>query len=67
MSAIAPPSSAVFPAAAARAPRVPAATLEPVWVRTLLIIVALAFLTLFLFVPLASVFAEALKLSLIHI
>lgn len=61
MSAIAPPSSAVFPAAAARAPRVPAATLEPVWVRTLLVIVALAFLTLFLFVPLASVFAEALK------
>lgn len=61
MSAIAPPSSAVFPAAAARAPRVPAATLEPVWVRTLLGIVALAFLTLFLFVPLASVFAEALK------
>lgn len=61
MSAIAPPSSAVFPAVAARAPRVPAATLEPVWVRTLLIIVALAFLTLFLFVPLASVFAEALK------
>lgn len=61
MSAIAPPSSAVLPAAAARAPRVPAATLEPVWVRTVLIIVALAFLTLFLFVPLASVFAEALK------
>ncbi|RQO35797.1 sulfate ABC transporter permease subunit CysW [Herminiimonas sp. KBW02] len=61
MSAIAPPASAGFPAAAARAPRVPAATLEPVWVRTLLIIVALAFLTLFLFVPLASVFAEALK------
>jgi sulfate transport system permease protein len=61
MSAIAPSSSAVFPAVAARAPRVPAATLEPVWVRTLLIIVALAFLTLFLFVPLASVFAEALK------
>ncbi|MBF8176096.1 MAG: sulfate ABC transporter permease subunit CysW [Burkholderiaceae bacterium] len=61
MSAIAPPASAVFPAATARAPRVPAATLEPVWVRTILIIVALAFLTLFLFVPLASVFAEALK------
>lgn len=61
MSAIAPPANAVFPAAAARAPRVPAATLEPVWVRTILIIVALAFLTLFLFVPLASVFAEALK------
>lgn len=61
MSAIAPPSSAAFPAVAARAPRVPAATLEPIWVRTVLIIVALAFLTLFLFVPLASVFAEALK------
>ena len=61
MAAIAPPSSAVLPVALARAPRVPAATLEPVWVRTLLIIVALAFLTLFLFVPLASVFAEALK------
>lgn len=63
MSAIAPPSSAVLPAAAAvaRAPRVPAATLEPIWVRSLLIFVALAFLTLFLFVPLASVFAEALK------
>src|SRR5690606_9706989 len=40
---------------------VPAATLEPVWVRTLLIGIALAFLTLFLFVPLMSVFAEALK------
>ncbi|MNK11131.1 Sulfate transport system permease protein CysW [compost metagenome] len=61
MAAIAPPSSAVLPVALARAPRVPAATLEPVWVRTLLIVVALAFLTLFLFVPLASVFAEALK------
>jgi sulfate transport system permease protein len=43
------------------APHVPAATLEPVWVRTLLIVVALAFLTLFLFVPLMAVFAEALK------
>ncbi len=39
----------------------PAATAEPVWVRALLIGVALAFLTLFLFVPLAAVFAEALK------
>ena len=43
------------------ASRVPAATLEPVWVRILLITVALAFLTLFLFVPLMAVFAEALK------
>jgi sulfate transport system permease protein len=40
---------------------VPAATLEPFWVRALLIGVALVFLTLFLFVPLAAVFTEALK------
>jgi len=39
----------------------PAATLEPFWVRALLTGVALAFLTLFLFVPLAAVFTEALK------
>jgi len=36
-------------------------TLEPDWVRIALIAVALAFLTLFLFVPLAAVFTEALK------
>ncbi|WP_228893601.1 sulfate ABC transporter permease subunit CysW [Pseudoduganella aquatica] len=35
--------------------------LEPLWVRGMLIAVALAFLTLFLFVPLVAVFAEALK------
>jgi len=35
--------------------------LEPRWVRATLIIVALAFLTLFLFVPLVAVFFEALK------
>ncbi len=40
---------------------VPAATLEPAWVRVLLIGIALAFLTLFLFVPLVAVFAEAFK------
>ena len=39
----------------------PAATVEPFWVRALLIGIALAFLTLFLFVPLAIVFAEAFK------
>jgi sulfate transport system permease protein len=38
-----------------------AATTEPAWVRWLLIALALTFLTLFLFVPLASVFYEALK------
>ena len=35
--------------------------LEPAWVRYLLVTVALAFLTLFLFVPLVAVFAEAFK------
>ena len=44
-----------------RAAAVPPATLEPFWVRAVLIGVALGFLTLFLFVPLVSVFAEALK------
>jgi sulfate transport system permease protein len=39
----------------------PAPTLEPFWTRALLIGVALAFLTLFLFVPLVAVFYEALK------
>jgi sulfate transport system permease protein len=44
------------------APRaIRAATSEPAWVKWLLIGVALAFLTLFLFVPLVAVFAEALK------
>ena len=41
--------------------RVQAATAEPAWVRRLLIGTALTFLTLFLFVPLAVVFAEAFK------
>ncbi|WP_426190204.1 sulfate ABC transporter permease subunit CysW [Massilia sp. DWR3-1-1] len=34
---------------------------EPAWIRVCLIIVALLFLTLFLFVPLVAVFAEAFK------
>jgi sulfate transport system permease protein len=38
-----------------------AATAEPAWVRRTLIGVALAFMTLFLFVPLATVFVEALR------
>ncbi|MBC7575513.1 MAG: sulfate ABC transporter permease subunit CysW [Herminiimonas sp.] len=51
------------PIAATLRPRAhaPDATLEPAWVRILLTAVALGFLTLFLFVPLAAVFAEALK------
>ncbi|PUA16528.1 sulfate ABC transporter permease subunit CysW [Glaciimonas sp. PCH181] len=40
---------------------VPHATLEPFWVRALLISVALLFLTFFLVVPLVSVFVEAFK------
>jgi sulfate transport system permease protein len=42
-------------------PITPAATVEPLWIRVILISAALAFLTLFLFVPLVAVFAEALK------
>ena len=38
-----------------------AATAEPAWVRRTLIGIALGFLTLFLFIPLAAVFFEALK------
>jgi len=41
-------------------PRVHDAIAEPAWVRRTLIGVALAFLTLFLFVPLVSVFVQAL-------
>jgi sulfate transport system permease protein len=39
----------------------PTNTLEPVWIKYVLVTVALAFLTLFLFIPLVAVFAEALK------
>jgi sulfate transport system permease protein len=48
-------------AAVPQAPRKATNTLEPLWVRYALIAVALLFLTLFLFVPLVAVFAEALK------
>jgi sulfate transport system permease protein len=37
------------------------ATLEPIWVRVLLVTLALAFVVLFLFIPLAAVFTEALR------
>jgi sulfate transport system permease protein len=50
------------PAGRAVAPRrVSDATTEPAWVRRVLIAVALAFLAVFLFVPLIAVFVEALK------
>jgi sulfate transport system permease protein len=42
-------------------PALTSATTEPAWVRRTLIGVALVFLTLFLFVPLGTVFVEALK------
>jgi len=42
-------------------PQLQSATKEPAWVKWTLIGVALAFLSLFLFLPLVSVFAEAFK------
>ena len=51
-----PASAAGLPPQAIRG-----ATTEPPWVRRLLIGTALAFMTLFLFVPLATVFYEAFK------
>ena len=45
-------------------PRFSSAATEPPWVRRLLIGIALAFLALFLFVPLAAVFFEAMKKGL---
>lgn len=51
-----------LPKAAGVAPRsIRSATTEPVWVKWTLVGIALAFLTFFLFVPLAIVFVEALK------
>ena len=46
---------------AARGKRLDTSVLEPRWVSYVLIAVALVFLTLFLFIPLAAVFTEALK------
>ncbi|MEX5748278.1 sulfate ABC transporter permease subunit CysW [Massilia sp. X63] len=59
MSAVLDNIKAAPKAAPARRPK--NNVLEPDWVRYLLIAVALSFLTLFLFVPLAAVFIEALK------
>jgi sulfate transport system permease protein len=52
-------ADAAAPAVAPR--RVSDATTEPAWLRRVLIAVALAFLAVFLFVPLIAVFVEALK------
>ncbi|MCA3130458.1 MAG: sulfate ABC transporter permease subunit CysW [Betaproteobacteria bacterium] len=59
MTALALPSQPAAPAVGAR--RIDRATAEPAWVRLALIGLALAFLTTFLFVPLAAVFYEALR------
>ena len=61
MSAVPDLTSAPIAATMLPHAHAPDATLEPAWVRILLMTVALGFLTLFLFVPLAAVFAEALK------
>ncbi len=62
MNAIVDPVAVASPAAPGLAPRtLKSATAEPRWVRWALIGSALAFMTLFLFVPLATVFYEALK------
>jgi sulfate transport system permease protein len=58
MSAVLPNPAAPISVAP---PSLRSATTEPAWVRRLLIGTALTFLTLFLFVPLATVFYEALK------
>jgi sulfate transport system permease protein len=39
----------------------PAATVEPLWIRIILIVLALSFSTLFLLMPLLAVFAEAFR------
>ena len=49
------------PQRAANSKRLDTSVFEPGWVRIALIAVALVFLTLFLFIPLAAVFTEALK------
>ncbi len=59
MSAVAPPVTT--PAPRVEPAYAPSAITEPFWVRALLIVVALTFMTLFLFVPLVAVFVEAFK------
>ena len=56
--------AAPLPRALVRPRSALAATAEPVWVRVVLIGIALTFLSLFLFVPLAAVFFEAMKKGL---
>jgi len=59
-----PAAAAASPAAGIAPPVLQSAITEPAWVRRGLIGAAMAFMTLFLFVPLATVFYEALKKGL---
>lgn len=67
MSAVLPQPAAAVPVKTAvkqvRRGELPSGSnvFEPAWIRVSLIVVALLFLTLFLFVPLVAVFAEAFK------
>jgi sulfate transport system permease protein len=55
-----PPQVAAAPKSRGELPNV-SNVLEPAWVKVVLLTIALAFLTLFLFVPLVAVFVEAFK------
>ncbi|KAB8058605.1 sulfate ABC transporter permease subunit CysW [Janthinobacterium sp. FT14W] len=61
ITAVASAQDALPKAARRFEPNVGPVVLEPLWVRTVLIAVALLFLTAFLIVPLVAVFAEAFK------
>ena len=61
MTAVSQPVNALPASRTISPPDVAGATTEPAWVRCLLIGVALVFLSLFLFVPLVTVFFEAFK------
>lgn len=61
MTAVSQPVNALPASRTLSPPDVAGATTEPAWVRRLLIGVALVFLSLFLFVPLVTVFVEAFK------
>ena len=62
MSAVAnTPATATAPMSRVEPAYTPSPIAEPFWMRALLIIVALTFMTLFLFVPLVAVFVEAFK------
>ena len=54
-------AAAAAPDAGVAPPQVRSATTEARWVRAALIVIALTFLTLFLFIPLVTVFYEAFK------